>query len=112
MYTIIIIILLVTGLVFTSISWLKNEISCPPPHIIYRYVPENIIDTQFSQENLPSNVYNDMFNSNNILVGGMSTTIDQESLNKQRNSPPFMSMSTTRNVNNKTGPATGPSNNF
>ena len=105
----IIILLFVTGVVFVSISWLKKDLSCPPPHIIYRYVQANILDTQFSSENLPSNVYNYMFNNNNLLVGGITATIQETNRKQIRNSVPFMSMITTPIPNQKyKGPITGP----
>ncbi len=109
---IIIIILLIIGIASISISWFKNDLHCPPPEIIYRYVPANVIDTQFSAENLPSNVYGDMFNNNNILVGGKTISIgDYTSPPKQ--SVPFMSMKNTPiPLNLNSGPNTGPTNNF
>ena len=72
---ILVLLILIIGIIFVSISWFKNELHCPPPRIIYKYVPANVIDTQFSKENLPSNIYNDMFNNDNIWVGGMSISM-------------------------------------
>lgn len=39
-----------------------------PPRIVYKYRPE--LDLQFSKENLPSQVYTNIFNGNNISQGG------------------------------------------
>ena len=106
-------LLFMIGCICFSISWLKSDLQCPPPQIIYRYIPSNIIDTQFSQENLPSNVYNDMFNNDNIWVGGMSVSMGKSIHNTSNNfngshSKPFMSMNPTLTPNTNYGPATGP----
>lgn len=70
---IIVLLLLIVGIIFITVSWVKNDLQCPPPQIIYRYVPANIIDTQFSEDNLPNKIYNNMFNNDNVWIGG--TTI-------------------------------------
>lgn len=104
-------IVLITGIILISVSWFKNDLTCPPPHIIYRYVPASILDTQFSKENLPSNVYNDMFNNNNLLVGGVTMTLGESTdrTKNTRTSVPYMSM-TIPSINDKNkGPVTGPS---
>ena len=119
---IIILLLLVIGIIFVSISWFKNELHCPPPQIIYRYVPSNTLDVQFSKENLPSNLYNDMFNNDNVWIGGMSISmgktaglsipkttqvpIDSAYQIKQNQFTPFMSMTNAPIIkNSNTGPS-------
>ena len=67
---VIVLLLLIVGIVLISVSWVKKDLQCPPPQIIYRYVPANIVDVQFSDENLPSKIYTDMFNNDNIGIGG------------------------------------------
>lgn len=69
---VIVLLLLIVGIVLISISWVKKDLQCPPPQIIYRYVPANVIDVQFSDENLPNKIYTDMFNNDNIGIGGYS----------------------------------------
>ena len=66
----IIFILLIIGITSVIVSWLKAELKCPPPKIIYRYIAKNPLDIQFGSENLPSQVYNDLFTKNNPWVGG------------------------------------------
>jgi hypothetical protein len=120
---ILVLLMLIIGIIFVSISWFKNELHCPPPRIIYKYVPANVIDTQFSKENLPSNIYNDMFNSDNIWVGGMSISMGKTagmSIPKNQSTPiplqnassltksvPFMSMTPKPTLSySSTGPIT------
>lgn len=67
---IIILLLLVLGVIFVTISWAKSELKCPPPKIIYRFVPQHTLDVQFSEENRPSDIYKDMFNKSSPWIGG------------------------------------------
>ena len=116
---ILVLLILIIGIIFVSISWFKNELHCPPPRIIYKYIPANILDTQFSKENLPSNLYNDMFNNDNIWIGGMSISSGKTvglSIPENQSTPtplpsfgksvPYMSMTTTKTNPLKTGPVT------
>lgn len=120
---ILVLLILIIGIIFVSISWFKNELNCPPPRIIYKYVPANVIDVQFSKENLPSNIYNDMFNNDNIWIGGMTMSMGKTagmSIPKSQPTPtplpnassanksvPFMSMTQKPTVNTiSTGPRT------
>lgn len=119
---ILVLLILIIGIIFVSISWFKNELNCPPPRIIYKYVPANVIDVQFSKENLPSNIYNDMFNNDNIWIGGMTMSMGKTagmSIPKSQPTPtplpassanksvPFMSMTQKPTVNIiSTGPRT------
>jgi len=117
---ILVLLILIIGIIFVSISWFKNELHCPAPRVIYKYIPANVIDTQFSTENLPSNLYNDMFNNDNIWIGGMSISSGKTaglSIPKNQETPtplpslgksvPFMSMtSRPTSVPANTGPRT------
>lgn len=51
-------------------SWLKADLQCPAPKVIYRYVPKHTLDVQFGQENKPSVIYNDMFTQGPPWIGG------------------------------------------
>jgi hypothetical protein len=51
-----------------AVGWLKSELKCPAPSVIYRFVPSNTIDAQFSQENNPSNVYRNMFEDSTVFL--------------------------------------------
>jgi hypothetical protein len=67
----IVLILLTLGIVSVTVSWLKADLKCPPPKIIYRFVPKHTLDVQFSEnENSPSIIYKDMFTAGNPWVGG------------------------------------------
>lgn len=64
-------LLLIIGIVLVAVSWLKADLKCPPPKIIYRYVPKHTLDVQFSEvENQPSQIYEDMFRSSSPWIGG------------------------------------------
>ncbi len=67
---IIILLLLIVGIVFVSMSWAKSELKCEPPKIIYRYIPKHTLDVQFGEENTPSEIYKDMFLQSSVWVGG------------------------------------------
>lgn len=67
---IIILLLIVIGIVFVSISWAKSEVRCPPPKIIYRYIPKHTLDVQFGNENVPSEIFKDMFLKSSPWIGG------------------------------------------
>lgn len=110
----LVVLLLITGIVCVTISWFKRDLQCPPPTVIYRYVPANTLDTQFSKENLPSNLYSDMFNNDNLWIGGMSMSMGKTpglSIPKDNSAPvPFMSMTPTPIPDQPilSGPNTGP----
>lgn len=66
--TIIVIILLITAILLFILNFLKN---CPPqkpPVIVYKSYPA--LDLQFSKANFPSKVFDNVFNGNNIWLGG------------------------------------------
>jgi hypothetical protein len=67
-YTDLIIFALLTiSILIFTFNW--PQIQLGPPQIIYR---KDLIDLdlQFSEKNLPSNVYNDIFSSPNVWQGG------------------------------------------
>lgn len=68
MITIVIWIMIIIGCILVLISWLRADLKCPPPKIIYRYIPMNPLDIQFSDINKPSELYDGM--SNNPWIGG------------------------------------------
>lgn len=59
---------LVLGSALITISWMRSELSCPPPKVIYRFVPKHTLDSQFSVENRPSFVYKDMFEKSSVFL--------------------------------------------
>lgn len=67
---IIVLLLIIIGIVFISISWAKSELKCPPPKIIYRYIPKHTLDVQFGNENVPSEIFKDMFLKPSPWIGG------------------------------------------
>ena len=70
-----ILIILVIGITSVVVSWIKADLNCPPPKIIYKYIPKHTLDVQFGQENKPSEIYSDMFNKSNIWIGGYDLDI-------------------------------------
>lgn len=103
----LVLLMLMIGIIFISISWFKNELKCPPPKVIYKYIPANVIDTQFSKENLPSNIYGDMFNNDNVWVGGTTMSMGKtvaSSIPKQTESTESNKQTTTSPL--YTGPIT------
>ncbi len=67
---IIFVILLSIAISGIIIAVMKSELECPPPKIIYKLIPKHAIDTQFSDENKPSTVYNEMFDKSSPWIGG------------------------------------------
>ena len=65
----IIFVLLTISILIFTFNWPQQQIQLGPPQIIYR---KDLIDLdlQFSEKNLPSNVYNDIFSSPNVWQGG------------------------------------------
>lgn len=64
----LLLILLAIGMTLVAISWLKSELKCPPPQIIYRFVPQHTIDAQFSEQNRPSILYKNMFDDASVFL--------------------------------------------
>lgn len=58
------------GIIFISVSWARAELKCPPPRIIYRYIPQHTLDVQFGNDNVPSEIFKDMFLDPTPWIGG------------------------------------------
>lgn len=69
MVNILIIILLIIGCIFVLFGYTRKLI-CPPQQIIYRLINTTPMDYQFSEKNLPTKHYEDMFTKDNITIGG------------------------------------------
>jgi hypothetical protein len=67
---IVILLLIVIGIISVSVSWAKSEMRCSPPKIVYRYIPKHTLDVQFGNENVPSEIYKDMFLKSSPWIGG------------------------------------------
>jgi hypothetical protein len=67
---IVIMILFVVGLTLVSVSWLRDDLKCPAPKVIYKYVPKHTLDVQFGDENNPSAIFKDMFTKGAPWIGG------------------------------------------
>jgi hypothetical protein len=66
----ILLLLLIIGITFVATAFVKAQAKCPPPKIIYRYIPKNTLDVQFGEDNNPSDIYKDMFLKSNPWIGG------------------------------------------
>jgi hypothetical protein len=62
--------LILIGVILIIISWIKGDMECPPPKIIYRYIPKHTLDVQFGEENYPSEIYKEMFVKSSPWIGG------------------------------------------
>ena len=67
---IILVLIIVVGVTFVSIHFLKSELICEPPKVIYKYIPQNTLDVQFGEENKPSEILSDMFVKSSPWIGG------------------------------------------
>jgi hypothetical protein len=67
---IIVLLLLVIGIAFVAVSWARADLRCPPPKIVYRYIPKHTLDVQFGTENNPSEIFKDMFTKSSPWIGG------------------------------------------
>lgn len=63
-------IILVIGLVLVTISWVKADIKCPAPKVVYKYIPKHQLDVQFGEENNASEIFFDMFTKGSPMQGG------------------------------------------
>lgn len=59
-------IIFTIGFLFILIGWIKNELTCPPPKVLYRYIKPDLIDYQFSELNIPTNINKNLFTDNLI----------------------------------------------
>ena len=91
--SIITIMFLFASIVILFIMYIRKKTKCPPcskqdymdemdKKTIRRITPE--LDVQFSESNLPSKVYEDVFKNDNIWIGGMSFRYGRGSNNKKR----------------------------
>lgn len=64
------IVLLITVMICTLILIFEPDIKIPEANVIDQSVPEVILDTQFSEKNVPSIIYQDMFTQNSPWIGG------------------------------------------
>lgn len=67
---IVILLLLIIGVAFVAVSWARADLKCPPPKIVYRYVPKHTLDVQFGTENSPAEIFKDMFTKPSPWIGG------------------------------------------
>lgn len=67
---IIVYIILTLGIVSVSLALFRSERECPPQKIEYKYIPNYQLDVQYSEENMPSKVFSDMFKTSSIWIGG------------------------------------------
>ena len=67
----IIFVLLIIGIISIVIAYFESTFICSPK-IIYKYVPKNYLDIQFDDENVPSEIYKDMFTKSSPWIGGFS----------------------------------------
>lgn len=67
---IVVLLLLIVGLTMVIFSWVRADLHCPPPKIIYRTIDKPTLDTQFGPDNYPSEVYKDMFTKSSPWIGG------------------------------------------
>lgn len=68
--TILILIAIVVGVSMLLIQFIKSELTCPEPKVIYRYIPRHTLDVQFGNENKPSVIFEDMFTKSTPWIGG------------------------------------------
>lgn len=67
---IIVFLLLIVGMAFIIVSWVRSDLKCPPPKIVYRYIQGVPLDTQFGEDNQPSEIFKDMFTKSSPWIGG------------------------------------------
>ena len=59
----LILILFFLATIFLTIGYMNSQMKCPPPKIQYRFIPQNIYDTQFEEQNI-SNLFTNLFTQN------------------------------------------------
>ena len=60
-----------SGLSFIVIGYVRSAAHCPPPKVIYRFVPRSFKEEQEAPV-LPSTIFADLFNAPSPFVGGFS----------------------------------------
>lgn len=69
----VVLVLLIIGITIIVISIINSKSNeCPPQKIIYKQVPENLLDIQYSEKNKPSDIYLEMFNKSSPWIGGFT----------------------------------------
>jgi hypothetical protein len=84
----ILLLLLIIGITFVATAFVKARVRCPPPKIIYRYIPKNTLDVQFGEDNNPSDIYKDMFLNSNPWIGGYTLGDKKTTLNELKDNKP------------------------
>ena len=84
----ILLLILIIGIALVSTAFVKSQSKCPPPKIIYKYVPRNTLDVQFGEDNSPSEIYKDMFLKSNIWIGGYNLGDKTTILDELKSKPP------------------------
>jgi hypothetical protein len=78
----VLLVILIIGIALVSSAFIKSRSRCPPPKIIYRFIPRNTLDVQFGEDNSPTEIYKDLFLKSNPWIGGYNlgdkTTILEE----------------------------------
>lgn len=65
-----VVIYLLFAIGIASVCFALFQTHCPPPTVVYKYVPMHPLDVQYSERNVPSQVYKDMFESGSPWIGG------------------------------------------
>ena len=50
----VLLVILIIGISLVSSAFIKSRSRCPPPKIIYRFIPRNTLDVQFGEDNSPT----------------------------------------------------------
>ena len=56
----IILFLLIVGIIFCAVAYVKSNQQCPPPQTVFRYVPRTFEESQNSEEPVMS-IFGSMF---------------------------------------------------
>ena len=67
----IVFVLLIIGILSITIAWIQSLVVCSSK-VIYKYIPQNYLDIQFDNENVPSEIYKVMFAKSSPWIGGFS----------------------------------------
>ena len=59
----LILILFFLATIFITLGYMNSQMKCPPPKIQYRFIPQNIYDTQFEEQHI-SNIFTNLFTKN------------------------------------------------
>ena len=67
---IVIYLILLCGIVSIALAVFRSERECPPQKIEYRYIPNYELNVVYSENNLPTKVFSDMFKKSSPWIGG------------------------------------------